>query len=137
MLKIHLRLFITVCLLAVVILSSGCVFRRSLNYGLVDSEPMIPARISVMHCRAWPSTLNIPMMSASLSKTKKNSLVSADFCKEFDLHVLSAFKNQPYMRGFTPRLLKRIHLKNGYDINTFWNAFSGCLLYTSPSPRDS
>ncbi len=99
-------------------LCTGCVFKHSLNYGLIDPEPMIPARISVLPCSVWPKSYLIMGVDNSHSSESLSG-----FCGVFDSHVVSAFKNQPYMRGFTPRLLSRIHSKNGYQIKALWKTF--------------
>jgi hypothetical protein len=64
----------------------------------------VPARIAVLPCRSWPDGAHFA--ERGLSNTTKDILER--LCLRFDQFVLAGFKDQPYMRGFSPSSLEKM-----------------------------
>lgn len=87
-------------------LALGCVTTRhdDATYGVQPGrEGFVPARIAVLPCQVWPSsapfqTFQSPNVSAEILK---------DICGTFDRLVLAGFERQPYMKGFSPKFVKK------------------------------
>jgi hypothetical protein len=100
---------------------------KEVNYGISpDKIGYVPARISVLSCRDWPITSHL---SNQKHDSQKNELkddqqkkIIADLCQKTDHFVLSGFKDQPYMKGFSPRGTKKL-LKKSQQLSLL-NQFS-------------
>jgi hypothetical protein len=84
----------------------------------------IPAKIAVLPCMEWPFAARYQMLP--LSNADSSSVTK--LCTEFNNFVLDGFKNQPYMKGFSPKLLKQLLEKNAQaklldsqTISSLWN----------------
>ncbi|NRA44060.1 MAG: hypothetical protein HRU09_03780 [Oligoflexales bacterium] len=78
------------------------------NYGIqADYQAFIPARIAVFSCQAWPINARF---SGQVPVNIKDAELDA-ICTQFDKFVLSSFSNQPFMKGFTPKLIKALLAK--------------------------
>lgn len=64
----------------------------------------VPARIAVLQCQQWPEGAQFG--SRILSRSSSEDL--ARLCKKYDEFVLQGFKDQPYMRGFSPSSVQKI-----------------------------
>lgn len=73
----------------------------------------VPARIAVLSCQD----------TSSIAATSKDAL---SMCDVFDQFVLKSFDNQPYMNGFTPKLVKQYLEKAGHKdhLSHFKNLWS-------------
>lgn len=69
-----------------------------------DYSSFIPARIAVGECRVWPET------SQYVGQPKTNLAPSEleAICARFDQYVLDSFKDQPFMRGFSPKAIQKL-----------------------------
>ena len=94
-------------------LSVSCTSTQPLkNYGIQeDYQAFIPARIAVFSCQAWP--INARFSGQVPINIKDEELEK--ICAQFDKHVLSSFSNQPFMKGFTPKLIKALLAKAQKD----------------------
>ncbi len=63
----------------------------------------VPAAIAILPCRAWPAGArfkNLPLTGA------KDDVVAA-ICASLDKTLLDGFGGQPYMRGYSPKSVKK------------------------------
>jgi hypothetical protein len=75
------------------------------RYGVqTNFASLIPARISVLPCRSWPSTSRF--VGQPLSNTSNEEF--SKICTGFDEFVIDGFKNQPFMRGFSPKAVGKL-----------------------------
>ncbi len=68
----------------------------------------IPARIAIAPCQAWPH-------GARFSELPLSNIVTGDLealCKKMDAFVLDGFKNQPFMKGYSPEGVRRFLTQN-------------------------
>ncbi|MBC7660727.1 MAG: hypothetical protein H7249_13610 [Chitinophagaceae bacterium] len=106
--KAQKRLFHLVTFL-VFLLAEGCVTPAPAQYGVQkDQLAHIPARIAVLPCRKWPQ-------GALYATQKKLEITDAEvgnLCTNLDKYVLSGFDGQPYMRGISPVVVKKLLERN-------------------------
>lgn len=78
---------------------------QDVEYGLnPDFNAYVPARIAVLHCSLMPQTFVAKAMGPSnLTPESQKRLLNS--CDEF---VRAGFADQPYMRGFTPRVVEQL-----------------------------
>lgn len=84
---------------------------ESTQSGLNEAyQAYIPARIAVIPCREWPVTANFkgkkPFDLSDESITGREKI-----CEFVDENVLKGFANQPFMKGFSPKLVLKL-IKN-------------------------
>lgn len=78
------------------------------NYGIqAGYEAFIPARIAVFSCQTWPINARFSQQDPINIKDKELEKI----CSEFDQFVLKSFSDQPFMKGFTPKLLEKLLAK--------------------------
>lgn len=78
------------------------------HYGIqADYQAFIPARIAVLACQDWP--INARFSGQVPINVKDEEL--KEICIEFDRFVLESFSNQPFMKGFTPKLIQALLAK--------------------------
>lgn len=85
-------------------------------------EAYIPARIAVLPCRNFPE-------NARYTGLKPKNIAEKDditLCTQFDQKIIDGFTNQPFMKGFTPTLIKQLLEKNSAthllnEIDQFWS----------------
>ena len=88
------------------ILISACTTLEKVPFGFVSSKYIIPARTAVFACELWQN----PLLGIQKSNLKNQEAT----CGILDKKIIAGFKDQPYMRGFTPRLMAKIHRKSGF-----------------------
>ena len=81
----------------------------------------VPARIAVLPCRAWPDQTSL----VSTWHSNVSAATLAELCARVDRFVLQSFVNQPYMNGFTPKLVSKMMRKAGHkdymsEIDDLW-----------------
>lgn len=84
----------------------------------------VPARIAVLPCRTWPN-------SASFVTRPLTNVTSEDLdtlCKDFSQFVIEGFKDQPYMRGFSPK--STLSLLDAADQGNLLNEFDSHWQHT-------
>ena len=64
----------------------------------------VPARIAVLPCKLWPAEARFETLA--IPNTAKE--IPADLCTNFDKVVLDGFRDQPYMKGFTPTAVAKL-----------------------------
>lgn len=99
----HLLHGLIIALIAVS--ASRCMHaKKDLPYGLQDKHAgYVPARVAVLPCRVWPNGARYE----ALPLTNVDEKILNDFCEKFDAYVIEGFKDQPYMRGFSPKWVLR------------------------------
>lgn len=100
--KLVLSIVITIAIFYAV----SCV-NSSLNqpFGLIENHAgYVPARIAVLPCQPWPSGSRF----AALPLSNTSQILESDSCQKFDGFVIDGFKDQPYMRGFSPQWVKKL-----------------------------
>ncbi len=91
-------------------------------YGLQEGyQSYIPTRIAVMNCQFWPAALRFD----ALPLTNVDSKLVDDLCVKYDQHIIRGFSNQPYMKGFTPKVIDQLLKRAGksnlmQEISTVW-----------------
>jgi len=99
------RLILSFYLTLILSVISCTTTNPTIEYGMTKGHiGYVPARIAVLPCSDWPSTAQF--MSLPLSNSKKD--VKDELCKEFDRFVLNGFRNQPYMKGYTPKAISKL-----------------------------
>jgi hypothetical protein len=85
---------------------TACTAAKSdVHFGMGEGKAgYVPARISVLSCRAWPDESRFEHLT--LSNTDKSA--TAAVCADFDKFVLDGFRDQPYMKGFTPAAVTKL-----------------------------
>jgi hypothetical protein len=85
---------------------AGCVTTgtEEPSYGVQSGhEGFVPARIAIMPCQKWPVGTQL--------KQRANVNVASDpipeICERFDREVLAGFERQPYMKGFSPKFVRK------------------------------
>ena len=82
------------------------------NYGIQDGyQAFIPARIAVFSCQSWP--INARFSGQVPINIKDEAL--ENICSQFDQFVLKSFSNQPFMKGFTPKLIQALLAKENKE----------------------
>ena len=99
MLRKHIRLILLMTTPAM--LGVACTHKPKLvPYGTPEEHSgYVPARIAVLPCRTWPD-------SAGFEKRPLTNVTDEDLdalCKNYSQFVIDGFKDQPYMRGFSPK----------------------------------
>lgn len=87
-------------------LTSSCVTRTSdpASYGVqTGHEGFVPARIAILPCQMWPSSS--PYKAYVMPAVPQPTLEAV--CERFDREIISGFERQPYMKGYTPRFVKK------------------------------
>jgi hypothetical protein len=84
----------------------ACTAKKSqLQFGMGDGKSgYVPARIAVLSCRPWPEEARFDGLT--LSNTDKQA--TAAVCADLDKFVLEGFRDQPYMKGFTPAAVAKL-----------------------------
>lgn len=87
-------------------------------------QSFVPAKIVVLKCQNW-----IPFFD----NHEQNSLLP-ELCPSIDSAIIQGFTNQPYMNGFTPKLVQQMLKKSDLDthlddLTAFWKR----PVTTSPS----
>ena len=109
------------------ILSSSCSHIETAPYGIQKEHiAFIPARIAVLPCQDWPygaRYLNQTVSNFSPAEIK-------DVCDSVDKFVLNGFKGQPYMRGLSPKVVRKLLKRSGEEtqlsqINQLWHQQEG------------
>ncbi len=93
------------CWLFFVSLQLSCIHRSVEVPNGVASEHAgyVPARIAVINCQMWPSGARYKKQP--LTNVPEGDL--APLCAKLDEFVLSGFKDQPYMRGYSPAWVEK------------------------------
>lgn len=114
----------TTLLPLLLIVMMGCATGRiKVDYGIQSSHlTHVPARTAVLPCTRWPQQAryaNLSLSNATSDEFKK-------LCERFDSFVLEGFKDQPYMRGFSPQsvqnLLNQVNQSQSIDeIANLWS----------------
>lgn len=76
-----------------------------MDYGIQPGHRgFVPARIAVLACQNWPNGASFDALP--LSSLPPQEAVA--LCGKFDEFVVSGFQNQPFMKGFTPKVLGKL-----------------------------
>ncbi|RZA17437.1 MAG: hypothetical protein EOP10_22765 [Proteobacteria bacterium] len=82
-----------------------CVTPEPADYGVQANHlAHIPARIAVFPCRKWPQ--GALYAGQRVMQTSEAELTT--LCSSFDAYVLQGFEGQPYMRGLSPAVVKKL-----------------------------
>lgn len=87
-------------------LTTACITatQTDAGYGVQSGhEGFVPARIAILPCQLWPSSS--PFKSYTAPVVPKATLDR--LCERFDREIVGGFERQPYMKGFTPRFVKK------------------------------
>lgn len=102
--KLSLQLVSVVALLVL----NACVTSQPARYGVQANHlAHIPARIAVTPCRKWPQGA----LYAGQKKMEISDAELQNLCTHFDAYVLEGFDSQPYMRGLSPNVVKKLLAK--------------------------
>jgi hypothetical protein len=92
-------------LIAVIWLAACTTTEPKDRYGIQSQfSSLIPARIAVLPCRTWPQTSRYESMPMTAWTPDDQTAI----CNRFDEFVLDGFKNQPFMRGFSPKAVLKL-----------------------------
>lgn len=112
-------LFLT---LLITIMGIACTTTET-PYGVQKSRvAYIPARIAVWPCMAWPHKARFYRQTVSnITDEELNKI-----CETFDNFIIRGFKNQPYMRGLSPKVVKKLLEREGAghmfnELETQWS----------------
>jgi hypothetical protein len=73
-------------------------------YGVqAGHEGFVPARIAILPCHLWPAS---SPFATYVAPTVPPPTLEA-ICDRFDREILAGFERQPYMKGYTPRFVKK------------------------------
>ncbi|NRA63604.1 MAG: hypothetical protein HRU19_03930 [Pseudobacteriovorax sp.] len=105
------------------------------KYGIQPGQlAFIPSRIAVLACRPWPKSSPFKLNPKTLiSNDEMNSL-----CQAVDKFIIDGFRNQPYMRGLSPKvvdaLLEKANLQGHNEkIPSLWHQNEdSCIYCTDP-----
>lgn len=110
------------------LLLNSCVSVNDTHYGIQDNQlASLPARIAVLNCQGWPNSArmkNQAISNVSIEQQEK-------LCKKFDKTVIKGFSSQPFMRGYSPKIIKKL-LKMSKkqaltgELPRLWNKKSPC-----------
>lgn len=67
----------------------------------------VPARTAVASCMIWPRHLNFK----NLGPINASSEDIEDICQRVDKFVLESFRNQPYVKGYSPKAVAKLLAK--------------------------
>ncbi len=106
---LKLKFFYSLQALFMTFLVASCVTPEPARFGVQDNQlAHIPARIAVFPCRKWPEgALYVGQKKLGISEAEFSQL-----CTAIDAYVLTGFENQPYMRGLSPSVVKKLLAKN-------------------------
>ncbi|MBQ48422.1 MAG: hypothetical protein CMP10_13470 [Zetaproteobacteria bacterium] len=85
--------------------------KKSYTFGVQTEAYYIPARTALFPCQPWPS--RVGWKDKIDSNSDKETI--KELCEKFDKYIIESFKDQPWMRGMTPRLVKKLMLRAGLD----------------------
>ena len=109
-------------------LSFSCTSVNDINYGIQENQmASLPARIAVMNCQSWPNTARLKEQAISNVAIEEQERL----CKEFDKSVIDGFRSQPFMRGYSPKIVKKLLAKSGNkalpgEVPKLWGVKSPC-----------
>lgn len=115
-------------LIATMILPACVTFLNHARDGLQpDFASHVPARTAVLPCQTW--------VNVKLSSTDQKLL-----CDKLDEAVTDGFRTQPYMRGFSPKVVVRLMeqakwpeaIQDGFNIVVASAAKAGCVTKKDP-----
>lgn len=111
----------------------ACTARRpEVEFGLAaDKVGYVPARIAVMSCRVWP----VAARYKKLAPAPTDQGAAAAICGEFDKFILASFRDQPYMKGFTPSAVGKL-LASSADNAQMIDQFDSLWHYQSGDCHD-
>lgn len=85
--------------------SLSCVTPEAAKYGVQAKHlAHIPARIAVFPCRKWPQG----GLYAGQKKIEASDAEITQLCSVLDTYILQAFEGQPYMRGLSPAVVRKL-----------------------------
>lgn len=64
----------------------------------------VPAGIAILPCQVWPAGARFGDLPLSTAKPDEFAAI----CAAFDKAVLDGFAGQPYMRGYSPKFVKKL-----------------------------
>lgn len=121
------QLFWRLLVIPIFLLLSCTTTSEFVPYGVQEEHAsFVPARIAVLPCQVWPNGARYK----SLPMSNIKELEIQELCKQFDKFVIDGFKDQPYMRGFSPKwvmkFLTESNFSGGIDqIRTLWRHNKG------------
>ena len=75
-----------------------------ISWGIQENHASyVPARIAVLECTVWPNGARFEGLP--LTNFKESDL--SELCSTFNQFVIRGFEGQPYMRGLSPRAVKK------------------------------
>lgn len=121
------------------VFGSGCITRsHSRKEGLNPKyRADIPAQTLIFPCQLWPDHHQKSLSTFAMKATNDDLFAT---CKEFNAFILNGYKDQPYMRGVSPKLTQLVLAKEP-DLKD-WQQHWGRvlvdlkLLTISQSPKD-
>ena len=89
------------------------------NFGIQPGvESYVPARIAVAPCQPWPSLADYKERGSVALKADELQ----ELCHSFDEYVLKGFANQPYLHGYTPKVIAEMLKKSDHpDLMSQWD----------------
>ena len=104
-------------------LTLACSHMDSEPYGIQKEHiAFVPARIAVLPCQEWPHGARYfrqPVSNFDPTEVK-------EICDNFDTFVIQGFAGQPYMRGLSPKVVKKLLVKKQQEtmlseLNQLWH----------------
>lgn len=90
------------------------------QYGLQDPiDSYASARIAVLNCKQWPNSATIE----NSGRLNTGPTISNQLCRIFDIELLKSFKGQPFVKGKSPRSIKKL-ITNSESPELLENLFS-------------
>ncbi len=71
----------------------------------------VPARTAVLPCQRWPEQSRYAGLPLSNAEAEEFALL----CSRIDEFILNGFKDQPYMRGFSPKAVAKLLQQAGQE----------------------
>ena len=73
-----------------------------------DFIAYIPAQTALLPCMKWPNKARYK----GLRLTNASGETISQFCKDIDQYIMKSFKNQPYVKGYSPKAVQKMLIKN-------------------------
>ena len=89
---------------------NSCVSVNDTHYGVQDNQlASLPARIAVISCQNWPNSARMREQAVSNVAIEEQERL----CREFDKAVIKGFASQPFMRGYSPKIVTKLLKMSG------------------------
>lgn len=100
------KLVFNLFLVSMMVLVSSCFSSKyEFKYGIQEpTASYAPARIAVLGCEVWPESSKVE----DIGNINVGPTILNQICNTFDVELLKSFKGQPFVKGKSPKSIKKL-----------------------------